>query len=255
MNSVSPKELTVLREGGKRLASVMAQVADSVVPGVRTEELNDLTLKLIKELGDTPAFLNYQPHGANRPYPAAVCVSIDDEVVHGIPNENLYTFKGGEIVTLDIGLIHDGLVTDTAHTVAVGDVDDAAKRLVAAAEEVRTVAIDVARAGATTGDIGYAVETFAHERGYSVPEELGGHGVGKSVHEEPFIPNVGKPGSGVPLVAGMVLAIEPILLEKGSAVVLDGDGYTYKTHDGARAAQFEHTILVGEGAPEVITRL
>lgn len=247
-------EKEILREGGKRLASFLEKVGDRVVPGVTTRELNGLALELLKSSEDEAAFLNYTPTGAPRPYPAALCTSVNDEVVHGIPNEKERVLMGGDIVTLDMGLIHGGLFTDMAVTLSVGESSVEDKRLIATAQEALTFAIGAARAGNTTGDIGAVVEATAARHGFTTPHELGGHGVGRAVHEEPFVPNFGTPGSGVTLEEGMVLAIEPIIIAGDSSIILDDDGYTYRTKDSSRVAQFEHTIIVTDGRPEIVTR-
>lgn len=255
MKITKEHEKVVLREGGQRLASFLEKLTDRVVPGVTTQELNSRALELIQSSGDEAAFLGYTPSGASRPYPAALCTSVNDEVVHGIPNEKERALMEGDIVTLDMGLIHQGLFTDMAITVPVGEIDKEDERLIAAAREALTMAIGAARAGNTTGDIGAVVEATAARYGFTTPHELGGHGVGRAVHEEPFVPNFGTSGSGVTLEEGMVLAIEPIIIAGNSLVVLDDDGYTYRTKDGSRAAQFEHTVMVTNGVAEVVTKV
>jgi len=247
-------ERELLLASGRVLASVVRAVAARAVLGVSTEELEAETRRRIESADATPAFLGYKPQGASRSYPAALCTSINEEVVHGIPNESPRILTDGDIITVDAGVTLDGFVTDMAITVPVGRVDQAGRRLIAAAEEALAVAIATARAGKTTGDIGHAVEEVARRYGFSVPRELGGHGVGKHVHEDPFVPNFGKPATGEVLVPGMVLAIEPIIIEGGGAVRILADGYTYVTKDGSRSAQFEHTIIVTEGEPEIVTR-
>ena len=252
MSTFSETELETLREGGKRLARVMESVVARIAPGVTTEELEDHARAEIEKLGDVPAFLGYQPGGATRPYPAAICTSVNDEVVHGIPNKHPRTLKEGDIITVDIGLVHNKLITDMAYTVSVGQ-SELNERLINTAQEALKRAIAAARPGNTTGDIAHAVESFVKGKGFSVPHELGGHAVGRAVHEEPFIPNVGNPGEGETLERGMVLAIEPIVMEKGGEVVLESDGYTFRSSDGGRAAQFEHTIIVTDGDAEIVT--
>lgn len=253
---IQPKtteEIAILREGGKRLARIIREVAKAAVPGASTAELNALGEKLIAEGGDTPAFLNYTPGGAVRPYPAGVCVSVNDEVVHGIPNEQPKTLKEGDIVSIDIGLIHEGMVTDSAVTAAVGKVDAVALKLLDITKKSLMQGISAVKVGATTGDIGFAIESFVKPFGFSIVEELCGHGVGYSVHEEPQIPNYGVKGRGPRLPLGAVIAIEPMLNEGKKQIVLDKDGYTYKTKDGKRSAHFEHTIVVTENGSEILT--
>ena len=249
------KEIAVLREGGRRLAEILQKVSAAARPGVANKELNELALKLVAEYGDTPSFLNYSPKGAKRPFPAALCVSVNDEVVHGIPNEEEKILKEGDIVSLDLGLNHKGLFTDGAITVGIGKIDVSAKKLIEVTRKALAVGIKTARAGATVGDIGFAIEKFVRPKGFGIVRELGGHGVGYAVHEEPFVPNFGRKGEGVELKEGMVLAIEPMLNEGNAGIKLDPDGYTYRTRDGSRSAHFEHTIVVTEKGAEILTGL
>lgn len=249
-----PEEIAILREGGKRHAEILRRLAEMAKPGVATRELNDLAEKLIKEIGDEAAFLGYSPKGAKRPYPASLCVSINDEVVHGIPNETEKILREGDIVGLDLGLKHHGLFTDAAVTVAIGKIDEAAKKLMETTKEALSIGIAAARGGGYVGDIGAAIEKFVRPFGYGIIRDLAGHGVGYAVHEPPFVPNFGKKGKGEKLLPGMVLAIEPMLNEGTEKVVLDNDGYTYHTADGQRSAHFEHTIVITENGAEVLTQ-
>ncbi len=251
----STDEIETLRSGGRRLAQVVAEVAKATKAGVSTFDLNMLAEKLIRDAGDTPSFLGYTPRGATRPFPAALCVSINDEVVHGIPNENKKIIKEGDIVGLDCGIIHKGLITDHAVTVIVGTGDANANKLVSVTEEALMAGIKAARSGARVGDISAAVEKIGTENGYGIVFELGGHGVGHAVHEEPYIPNVGKKGTGPELMPGLVIAIEPMFTEGDARVRVLADGYTYATKDGSRAAHFEHTILVTKGEAEILTKV
>jgi len=251
----TPKDIETLREGGKRHAFILSEVAKAVVPGVSAKDLDDLATRLIEEGGDKAAFLGYKPRGAKRPYPASLCVSINDEVVHGIPNESRKILKEGDIVTLDLGLMHGGLITDMAITVPVGVVDAKAVKLMKATEKALELGIKAAGPNRTVGHIGEAVESYIVPLGFGIVEELAGHGVGYSVHEDPFVPNYGKAGEGVPLVPGMVIAIEPIVSEGDSRIKLDSDGYTYRTKDGSRAAHFERTVVITENGCEILTQL
>jgi methionyl aminopeptidase len=251
----SAEAIEILREGGKRHAFILNEVAKAVSPGVSAKELDDLAARLIREGGDTAAFLGYKPYGAKRPYPASLCVSVNDAVVHGVPNEEPYTLKEGDIVSLDLGLVHKGLITDMAVTIPVGKIDKDAAKLLKATEKALALGIKSAKPGHTTGHIGEAIETYITPLGYGIVEELAGHGVGYSVHEDPYVPNYGRAGEGEPLVPGMVIAIEPIVNEGGSRVKLDKDGYTYRTQDGKRSAHFEKTILITEKGHEVLTAL
>ncbi len=248
------EEVKILREGGKRLARVVAEVAKAVKPGVTTLELNDLAEKLIRENGDTPSFLGYTPSGAKRPFPAAICISINEEVVHGVANEDARTIQDGDIVALDCGVTHKGLITDHAISVIAGSGKDAETRaLLQATKDAMMAGINAAVGGARVGDISAAIEKVGVERGYGIVFELGGHGVGHQVHEEPYIPNVGDAGTGEELLPNMVLAIEPMMTLGTPRVKLMPDGYTFVTKDGSRAAHFEHTILITKGKPEILT--
>lgn len=253
MTITNDTERAHLIEGGKRLADILHALRMKVAPGVTTEELDMLAEELIRAGGDEPCFLGYTPEGAARPYPATLCVSINDDVVHGIPNETPRVLKEGDIVGLDLGLRHNGIVVDAAITVPVGEVDDEAKKLLKATEEALVAGIREATPGNHIGDISYAIQTVIERAGLKVVKELGGHGVGAMVHEEPFIPNVGRKGEGEVLTEGMVLALEPISTAGKAAVILAPDGYTYRTKDGSRSAHFEHTILIEKGTARIIT--
>lgn len=246
-------QIDILKEAGRRLAFVMVEVKKNVKSGIRTSELNKIAEDLIKQNGDTPSFLNYRPEGAKEPYPATLCVSVNDEVVHGIPGN--YVLKEGDIVGFDMGLKHEGIFVDMAETVAVGNIDEQAKKLINITKESLMVGIKASVVGGHIGDIGNAIEEFVKPYKYGLVEVLGGHGVGNAVHEDPFIPNFGEKGEGAEIKEGMVLALEPMLNEGTHDVILEPDGYTFKTKDGKRSAHFEHTILITKNGPEVITKL
>lgn len=256
MITIKTKEdIAILREGGKRHAFILNELAKKVAPGISTKELEDEALRLIREGGDEPAFLNYKPYGAKRPYPASLCVSINDEVVHGIPNEEPKILQEGDIVSLDLGVKHKGLITDMAVTVPVGKVSEEAAKLLQVTQEALMLGIKAAKGGKTVGDIGAVIERFVAPFKYGIVEELSGHGVGYSVHEDPYVPNVGDKNTGARLQPGMVIAIEPMLNIGSRKVKLSKDGYTYKTFDGSLSAHFEHTILITKSAPEILTKL
>ncbi len=250
----SDTERADLIEAGKRLASVLRALKAKVAPSVTAEELDDLAEELIRTKGDEPCFLGYTPEGAPRPYPSTLCVSINDEVVHGIPNESVKVLKEGDIVGLDLGLTHNGIIVDAAITVPVGEIDQGVKKLLDATERALAKGIAAANPGKHIGDISYAIQKEIERAGFKVVKELGGHGVGDLVHEEPFIPNFGRPGEGELLIEGMVLALEPISVAGKSAVTLAADGYTFRTKDGSRSAHFEHTILIEKGGARIITQ-
>lgn len=241
-------------ESGRRLGEILATLEKMVAPGVSTEALNVEAERLIREGGDTPAFLGYIPEGARRPYPAALCVSVNDEVVHGIPNESARILKEGDIVALDLGLTHNGFITDSALTVAVGKINKEAHALMDLTRESLELGIRAARPGNRIGDISHATGAVFKGSGFSVVKMLGGHAVGRHVHEEPFIANDGYPGTGPEIKVGMVLAIEPIANAGKAAVQIAPDGYTYRTKDGSISAHFEHTILIEENETVVVTR-
>jgi len=247
------KEIKLLREGGKRLASVLGEVEKKIEPGVATRELDKLAEHLIRDGGDVPAFLNYRPGGSPSDYPATLCVSVNDEIVHGIPGDRV--LKDGDIVGIDLGLRHGGLFVDSARTVSVGGIDDVSKDIIAVTEKSLYAGISAARGGGHIGDIGAAIEKVVEGTGFSIVEELGGHGVGHNVHEDPFIPNFGEKGAGQRLISGMVLAIEPMLNQGSADVILSiDDNFTFSTIDGKLSAHFEHTILITDGAPEILTK-
>lgn len=247
------EEIEIIREGGKRLATILAKVGTMVAPGVTTAELDEYAHKLIKEGGDVPAFLNYKPEGHHRAFPASLCTSTNSEVVHGIPSKKR-VLKEGDIICIDLGLKHKGLFTDHAITVPVGKISQKDQKLIDDTKEAMDVGIWAAKNGNTTGDIGYAIEQFVNKK-YGIVRELSGHGVGIEIHEDPYIPNFGKPGKGVKLIPGMIIAIEPMLTNGKANIEVLNDGYTIITADGSKAAHFEHTILITKDEPEILTML
>ena len=248
------KEKETLLGAGKRLREVLDEVSKYIKPGFSVKELDNIAHKMISDSGDVPSFLNYKPGGMKTAFPASLCVSINNQMVHGIPGASIKEIKEGDIVSIDCGLIRDGLFVDSACTVIAGDGDARAKELVEATKRALKYALVFARSENKTGDVGSAVETVATEYGFTAPPELGGHGVGLAVHEEPFIPNVGDPGTGEKFVENQVVAIEPIFTEgTDPRIVLGSDGFAYETKDGSRAAHFEHTLIITNGAPILVT--
>lgn len=248
------EEIETLREGGKRLTHVLETLASETRPGITTAELDERARTLFKEVGGEAAFLNYQPPGAPRSFPASVCISINDVVVHGIPTENVQTIEDGDLVMLDAGLKYGGLYTDSALTVGVGDVDTAGKQLIDVAREARDAGIRAAEVGAPFSAVGMAVEEVVAPYGYGIVRELGGHGVGYVQHEPPFIANIASAAESGTFEPGMVVAIEPILNEGNADVVFLDDGYTVRTKDGSRSAEFEHTVAITENGPDILTK-
>ena len=231
----------------------MAEIVKQVRPGISTNDLEILARKLLKEGGDKGAFLNYTPRGARRPYPAVLNVSINNEIVHGIPNENPLIIQEGDVVSIDLGVTHKGLITDSAITIGVGNIKKEDQMLIKHCFEALQIGIKMAKGGSHVGDIGHAIESFIRPLGYGLCSGLAGHGVGYKVHEDPFVPNEGRIGEGELLLPGMVIAIEPMITLGTDKFVLSPDGYTYKTADGSNAAHFEHTIAITEKGHIVLT--
>lgn len=248
----SEKEIINLAEGGKRLAEILQKVAEAVRPGVTTKELDNIAETLIVSSGGTPSFKGYNAFGAHTAYPASLCTSINNEVVHGIPSEKRI-LKEGDIIGLDIGMKYTGLYTDMAVTVGVGRIDADSQKLIDVTRSALKAGIATVRQGSSIGDIGEAVQTFVEANGFSVVRELVGHGVGHAVHEMPEVPNFGKKGRGLKLAEGMVLALEPMVTAGDYRVVLANDDWTWKTKDGSRAAHFEHTVVVTKNGACVLT--
>jgi methionyl aminopeptidase len=249
------QQLITLREGGKRLAEAIRRLADLTVAGVSLPELDREARKLLTIGDDQPAFLNYTPEGADRPFPASLCISVNDEIVHGVPNESDYLIKDGDLVSLDVGLIHGGLITDSAYTVAVGGVSSRAQELLDVTQAALRAGVQAVQAGGHVGDIGAAIQATVKPHKFAIFRELVGHGVGEEVHEEPYVPNVGQRGRGPELLVGQVIAIEPMLGIGTDRIKLARNGYTYLTADGSLSAHFEHTVVVTEEGAEVLTQI
>lgn len=246
-------EIERLRRGGPILADILKTVAKEAVAGVTTKSLDNLANKLIKEAGGRPAFLNYQPDDADSPYPASLIVSINDEVVHGIPGRR--KLKSGDIVSLDLGLNFEGVFLDHAVTVAVGKISPQDKELLSVTEIALYAGIEaISMPGGTIGDIGHAIESSINKKKFGIVRTLSGHGVGRAIHEDPYVPNYGTKGKGVKLQPGMVIAIEPMITCGSEEVVLLEDGYTLVTADHSRSAHFEHTVLITETGAEILTK-
>ncbi|HEV7121312.1 MAG TPA: type I methionyl aminopeptidase [Candidatus Paceibacterota bacterium] len=241
-----------LLEAGRRFGAILETLAGEVRPGVTTAALDARAEELIRTGGDDPVFKGYQPEGTRTAFPAALCISVNDEVVHGIPGAR--TLKEGDIVSLDLGLSHEGMIVDSAVTVPVGKTDANSYKLMDVTRAALDAGIAAARPGNRIGDISHAIEEAYAGSGFSIVRILGGHGVGAFVHEEPFIGNLGHPGTGPEILPGMVLALEPIANLGRAGVHLLPNGHTFATKDGSRSAHFEHTILVEEGGTIVVTK-
>lgn len=239
------EEIARMRESGRLAAQVLECVARQVVPGITTGELDRLADEWIRGFGAKSAFFGY------RGYPGHICVSVNEEVVHGIPGPR--RIQIGDMVSVDVGVVYQGFVGDTATSVLVGVSDPVWLRLHATGREALAAGIGMARAGARLSDISHAIECTAQQAGFSVVRDFVGHGVGRSMHEDPQIPNYGKPGRGPVLKPGMTLALEPMINLGQAAVEVAGDGWTVRTKDRQPSAHFEHTVLICEGAAEILT--
>ena len=245
-------EIATMREAGRIVANTLTAVAAAAQPGARLTDLNELAAELIADAGAKPSFLGYHPSWAPTPYPAVLCLSVNEAVVHGIPNRR--TLADGDLLSIDCGAAIDGYHGDAAITVAIGDIDDAARSLTDTTSRALTAGITAAQAGARIGDISQAIETVARTAGYGLPDGLGGHGIGTAMHEEPAVPNTGRPHRGLPLREGLVIAIEPMLIESGGdRCHTRPDGWTIATADGSRAAHAEHTVAITAAGPVVLT--
>jgi methionyl aminopeptidase len=241
----SPAEIERMRVANALVAGVLAELAAMVSPGVTTAELDEAAEALVREAGAVPAFKGY------RGYPATLCASVNEQVVHGIPSKR--RLVEGDIISLDIGVRLDGYFGDSALTVPVGRISPEAEGLLRVTQEALARGIEQARIGSRISDIGHAVQKHVESRGFSVVREFVGHGIGAALHEEPQIPNYGEPNRGPRLAEGMVLAIEPMVTMGRPAVKILGDGWTAVTRDGSLSAHFEHTVAVTASGPRILT--
>jgi methionyl aminopeptidase len=232
----TPGEIQLMDEANRIVHRVLEAMAKAIVPGVTSRELDRLAEKIIRDAGGVPAFLNY------RGYPATLCISVNDVIVHGIPKD--VPLKDGDIVGIDCGVLYKGYYGDAARTFAVGAIAPEAQRLLEVTEEALRRAVAQVRPGGRLSDIGHAVQKYAESHGFSVVREFSGHGIGTSLHEEPQIPNYGAPGKGPKLKPGMVLAIEPMVNAGSQGVRMDADGWTARTEDGSLSAHFEYSVAV-----------
>jgi len=241
----SDREIAIMRQAGRIVAIVLEILIRRVRPGMKTKELDIIAARELERLGAKPSFKGY------RGFPANLCVSVNDEIVHGIPEERV--LNEGDIVSLDLGAIFMGFQGDAAVTVGVGEISLEAKQLIQTTEGALKAGIAAARPGARLGDISAAIQTYAESRGYSVVREYSGHGIGREMHEEPQIPNFGPPASGPVLKRGMTLALEPMVNIGSWQTRLGDDHWTVLTADGSLSAHFEHTIAITDGEAEVLT--
>jgi methionyl aminopeptidase len=243
----SKKEIEIIREGGKILAEIMEEVKKKSLLGVTTQSLNILAEKLIKEKGGTPSFKNYKG------FPAALCTSVNEVIVHGIPSE--YILKDGDILSLDLGVCYKGFHTDMAITFPIGCVEGETLRLIRETKKALKRGIKKTKIGNTLGDIGNTIERHVKKSGFTTVEGLCGHGIGREVHEDPQVLNEGKRGKGMPLEVGMVFCIEPMLTMGSKEITPSGDGMGIKTFDNSLSAHFEHTLALTENGVLVLTEL
>ena len=244
-------EIEKMRVAGKAVAEILEKLAGIVKPGANTKEIDVFVEKHIRSLNMIPAFLGVK--GISYPYPASACVSVNDEVVHGIPNVSRI-LKSGDIVSVDIGVIYEGYYGDAAKTYAVGSISGDAAKLLEITKLSLQKGIEQALPGKRLGDISFAVQKAAEGAGFSVVRDFVGHGIGRSLHEEPQIPNFGEPNTGVKLVPGMVLAIEPMINAGSYEVIMTKDDWTVVTRDGSLSAHFEHTVAITEDGNEILTK-
>ena len=240
-----PHEIEKMRRAGETAAQILNELATRVAPGVTTGEIDHAASQLMSEAGVQSAFLGY------RKFPGHICISLNEEVVHGIGGSRKIAY--GDVVKMDVGIIRDGWIGDTATSVPVGIIDPDVERLLTVTEEILQGAVDLARPTNKIGDISHFVESEAHRNGYSVVREFVGHGVGRNLHEDPQVPNFGKRGTGPKLKPGMTIAIEPMINMGKSKVRVLADKWTAVTDDGLPSAHFEHTVLVTDNTPEVLT--
>ena len=241
----SRREIEIMRRSGKITAKTLVRLMEAAKPGVTTGELDRIADESIRSMGGVPTFIGY--HG----YPSAICASVNDEVVHGMPGDRV--LQDGDLLSIDIGTTLDGYVSDSAVTIGIGTVSEEARRLMRVTQECLMLGIAQMQAGNRLGDIGHAVQEHAESNGYGVVRALVGHGVGRKMHEEPQVPNYGKAGTGTLLRTGLVLAIEPMITEGTWEVETLEDGWTVVTQDGKLAAHFEHTIAITEQGPKILT--
>jgi methionyl aminopeptidase len=241
----SQQEIERMARAGEVVADVLALLGERARPGVTTEELDVLADEFIRSRGGTPTFKGY------RGYPASICTSPNGMVVHGIPGP--YSLSDGDVLSVDVGVTLDGFVADSAYTFPIGDISPEAERLLDGCKGALAAGIEQCRPGNRLSDISHAIQVVTEEQGYSVVRSLVGHGVGRSMHEEPQIPNFGEPGRGPQLSAGMTFAIEPMINAGGPDVVIQDDEWSISTSDGSLSAHFEHTVAVTENEPRILT--
>ncbi|MFF9588286.1 type I methionyl aminopeptidase [Streptomyces sp. NPDC014646] len=246
--------IQAMRESGRVAARLLTDVREAAAVGISLRELDEVARGVLREAGAGSPFLNYRPHFAPTPFPAVICASVNDAIVHGIPTDQ--RLRDGDLVSIDAGATLDGWASDSAISFTVGRARSEDTRLIDTAFAALDAGIAAAVVGNRIGDIAHAIGTVCRKAGYGIPEGFGGHGVGRSMHEDPAVPNEGRPGRGMPLRHGMVLAIEPMLIGGGVDTFReDRDGWTLRTTDGSRAAHAEHTVAITDDGPRILTAL
>ncbi len=243
----SAREIATMRTAGQIVARTLALLREHIRPGVSTGHLDALAEEAVRKEKAIPSFKGYHN------FPASLCLSVNEEIVHGIPGKRV--LNDGDIISIDLGVIYQGYQGDSAITVGVGDISPAAARLLADTEEALYRGIEQARTGRRLGDISYAVQRYSQEKGYGLVREYVGHGIGRAMHEDPQVPNHGQPGKGPILRAGMTLAIEPMFNIGGDDTESLSDGWTVVTKDRSLSAHFEHTVAIGNDGPDILTKL
>ena len=241
----SSEEIEIIRQSGEILSRAHAEVAKLVAPGISTQELDNVAEEFIRDKEGEPSFKGYNG------FPGSLCISVNEQVVHGIPGSTI--LKDGDIVSIDCGVFYKGFHSDAAYTYPVGEVSEEIRKLLRVTKESLYLGIESAKAGNRIGDIGYAIQHYVEEFGFSVVRELVGHGIGKTLHESPEVPNYGKRGRGTKLKTGMILAIEPMVNMGTRNIIQESDGWTIRTRDHKPSAHFEHTVAVMNGTPEILT--
>lgn len=243
-------EIALLRQSNLLVGKTLAEVAKRIKPGVTTRELDQVAEEFIRDHGAVPTFKGF-PNQYGTPFPSSLCTSVNEQVVHGIPGE--VVLREGDVVSVDCGTFLNGFCGDSAYTFCVGEVDEAVRRLLKVTKEALYVGIQQAVHGKRVGDIGYAIQHYCESNGYGVVREFVGHGIGKSMHEDPQVPNYGKRGYGTMLKKGLCIAIEPMITLGERQVVMEDDGWSVRTRDRKIAAHFEHTVAVGMGEAEILS--
>ncbi len=247
----SKREIELMKEANRIVGGVIRIIAEYVKPGITTLELDKIAEKYIISEGAIPAFKGYKLHNSQKGFPGSICASVNDEVVHGIPGP--YVLKEGDIISVDVGTLKNGFYGDTAYTFPVGKISEEAEKLLKVTKNALYIGIDQARPKNRVGDISYAIQSYVESYGFSVVREYVGHGIGKSLHEDPQIPNYGRKGVGPLLRQNMTIAIEPMVNIGSYEVKVKSNGWTVATKDGSLSAHFEHTILINEDGPEILS--